>query len=80
MHSKSDNIEFMVYDIANRVANELFESLLSRDQIGLETSMGGRDFIFDSVQLLYYKCHKINFKHGGSYIGSPDCSIELWRN
>ena len=26
------------------------------------------DFIFDSVQMLYYKCHKINFKCGGSYI------------
>ena len=30
------------------------------------------DFIFDSVQLLYYKCHKINFKRGGSYIDSPE--------
>ena len=29
-------------------------------------------FIFDGVNLLYYKCHKINFKHGGSYIDSPD--------
>ena len=30
------------------------------------------DFIIDSVQLLYYKCHKINFKRGGSYVDSPD--------
>ena len=22
---------------------------------------------------MYYKCNKINFKCGGSYIGSPDC-------
>ena len=29
-------------------------------------------FIFDSVQLLYYKCHKINFTRGGSYILFPD--------
>ena len=34
--------------------------------------MRGSHFIFDSVQLLYCKCHKINFKHGGSYIDSPD--------
>ena len=34
--------------------------------------MRGSDFIFDSVQLLYYKCHKINFKRGGSYNDSPD--------
>ena len=30
MHWESDNIEFMSYDNANEVANELFESLLSR--------------------------------------------------
>ena len=37
-----------------------------------ETSMKGSDFIFVSVQLMYYKCHKVNFICGGSYIGSPD--------
>ena len=34
--------------------------------------MRGIDFIFDSVQLLYYKYHKITFKRGGSHIDSPD--------
>ena len=34
--------------------------------------MRGSDFIFDSVQLMYYKCHKVNFKRGGSHIDSPD--------
>ena len=34
--------------------------------------MKGSDFIFDSVQLLYYKCHKINIKREGSYNDSPD--------
>ena len=34
--------------------------------------MKGSDFIFDSVQLLYCKCHIVNFKLGGSYIDSPD--------
>ena len=34
--------------------------------------MRGSDFIFDSVQLMYYKCHKVNFKRGGLYIDSPD--------
>ena len=29
-------------------------------------------FIFDSAQLIYYKCHKVNFKLAGSYIDSPD--------
>ena len=30
--------------------------------------MRGSEFVFDYVQLLYYKCHKINLNHGGSYI------------
>ena len=34
--------------------------------------MKGKDFIFDCVHLLYYQCHKINFKRGGSYLDSPD--------
>ena len=72
MHSKSGNIEFMPYDNANKVLGELFESLLSIYRIGLETSIRGNDFIFDSIQHLYYKCYKINFKHGVSYIDSPD--------
>ena len=29
-------------------------------------------FIFDCVRLLYYKCHKVNFKRGESYIDSFD--------
>ena len=71
MHLKSDNIKVMTYDNANEVIKEIFQSLLSSYQIGLETSMRGSDFIFDCVNLLYYKCHKINIKHGGSYIDSP---------
>ena len=72
MHSKTDNIEFMSYDNANEVINELFESPLSRYQVGLETSMIGSDFIFNSVQLLSYKCHEKNCKREGLYINSPD--------
>ena len=36
--------------------------------------MKGGDFIFDSVQLMYCKCQKVNFGRGGSgsYIDSPD--------
>ena len=34
--------------------------------------MKGSDFVFNYVHLLYYKCHKINFYHGGSDVDSPD--------
>ena len=37
-----------------------------------ETSLKGSNFTFDSVQLMYYKCHNVNFKRNGSYIDSPD--------
>lgn len=37
MYSKSGNIEVMVYDEADEVIEEIFESFLSRYQIRLET-------------------------------------------
>ena len=58
----SNNIKFMSYNDPNEVVEELFESLRSRYQRTLETSMRGSEFIFDSGQLMYYKCHKLNFK------------------
>ena len=36
MHSKSDIIEFVHYDNANEVVDELFESLLSKYKIALK--------------------------------------------
>ena len=37
MHSKSDNIEIMINDKEDEVIKKLFQSILSRYQIGLET-------------------------------------------
>ena len=34
--------------------------------------MKGSEFVFDYARLFYYKCHKINPNHVGSYIDSPD--------
>ena len=28
--------------------------------------------MFDSVQLMYYKCPRVNFRCGGPYIDSPN--------
>ena len=66
MHSTSDNIKFTPSNHANEVVKELFESLLSKYQDDLETSMRGGVLIFDLVQLMYYKCYIVNF------IDSPD--------
>ena len=68
IHSKSDNIKFASYDGSNEVVDEIFESLRSRYQVNLETSMRRSGSIFDSVQLMHCKYHKVNFKRGGSYI------------
>ena len=51
---------------------KLIESLLSRYQVGLETSIKGSYFIFDCVHLLYYKCHKINLNLSEPCINSYD--------
>ena len=71
VHSKSNNIKIMVSDEADEVIKKLFDSLKNRYQNNLE-SMRGSEFIFDYVQSLYYKYHKINLNRGGSYIDSPD--------
>ena len=72
MHANSDNIKITINDNTDEVIEEIFQLLLSRYQIGLETSTKGSDFLFDCVHLLYYKCHKRNSSCGGSYIGSPN--------
>ena len=33
--------------------------------------MKGRECVFDSVDLLYYKCHRISLNWGGWYKDSP---------
>ena len=47
MYSAGDNIKFTTHNDVNEVVNELFESLRSKYQNNLETSMRGSDFIFD---------------------------------
>ena len=57
MHSENDNLEIVIND---EVDGNNFES------------MKGSEFVFDYVNLFYYKCHKINANCSGSYIDSPD--------
>ena len=54
MGTKSDNSEIMMCSETEEIIEELFKSLLQRYQEGLEESMKGSEFIFDSVNLLYY--------------------------
>ena len=59
MHSRSDNIETLSIDEA--IIKKPFDSLRNRYQNNLE-SMRGNEFVFNYVQLLYYKCNKKNLK------------------
>ena len=59
MHSTSNNIEIMVSDKVDEVIKELFDSLKNEYQNNSE-SMKSSEFVFIYVQLLYYKCHRIN--------------------
>ena len=48
MRTKSNNIEIMMGNETDEII-ELFESLLQKYQEGLEESMKGSDFVFDSI-------------------------------
>ena len=72
MYTKSNNAEIISGIETDDIINELFKSFLKKYQEGLETKMEGSNFIFESVDLLYYSLHKISLNNGGSYIDSPD--------
>ena len=54
----------MIFDDADEVMKEPFDSLRNRYQ-NIWESMKGSEFLFHYAYLLYYKCHKINLNHGG---------------
>ena len=71
MHTKSNNIKIMIGNGTDEINRGLFESLLQKYQKGLEESTRGSEFVFDSIDILCYKLHKISLNRGGSYIDSP---------
>ena len=71
MHTKSNNVEIMVGSETNEIIIDLFESFLQKYQEGLEESMKGCEFVYDSIDVLYYNLNKVSLSRGGSYIDSP---------
>ena len=49
IHSRSNNVRFTFYNDGDEVVDKLFESLRSRYEENLETSMRGSKFTFDSA-------------------------------
>ena len=73
LRTKSDNIEIVMGDETYQIIDELFESFSQNDQKDLKESLRGSEFIFDSVDLLYYNLQKISLnRKGSSYIDSPE--------
>ena len=60
MHTKSNNVEIMMGSETNKITEELLKSFLQRYQEGLDESMRGSEFIFDSVDALFYDLNKIS--------------------
>ena len=54
LRSKSDNIEVMIGDETDEIIDEFYESFSQNYQKDSEESLRGSEFIFDSVDLLYY--------------------------
>ena len=50
MHVKSNNVEIMMGSETDEIITELFKSFWQRYQEGLEESMRGSEFVFDSVR------------------------------
>ena len=70
LRTKSDNIEIVMVDETYQIIDELFESFSQNDKKDLKESMRGSEFIFDSVDLLYYDLQKTSLnRKGSSYIG-----------
>ena len=59
MRSKSDNIAIMRGSEKDEIIEELFKTILQKYQEGLEESMKGSEFIFDSANVLNYGLNKL---------------------
>ena len=71
MHTKSNNVEIMIGSETDEIIEDIFESFLQKYQEGLEESMRGSEFFYDSVDVLYYNLNKVSLSSGGSYIDPP---------
>ena len=66
----SDNVSITQGTDTYDIIRESFKSFLHNYQQKLKI-IKGSDFVFESVDLLGYKLHRVRLKRGGSYIKSP---------
>ena len=53
------------------IIRKLFRSFLHNNQENLKI-IKGSDFVFENVELMVYKPHRVRLRRGGSYIKSPE--------
>ena len=66
----SDNVSIIQGEDTNAIIRENVKSFLHNYQQELKI-IKGSDFVFESVDLLDYKLHRVRLNRGGSYIKSP---------
>ena len=69
---RDDNGEIRSGDETNDIINGLLKSFLSNYQNEEKILRNGSNFVFESVNILYYNIHNIKLKRGKSYIKSPE--------
>ena len=64
MHTKSNNVEFMMNSKTDEIIKDLFQSFLQKHQEWFEESMRGSEFGYDSVDVLYYNLINVSLSRG----------------
>ena len=66
----SDNVSIMRGSDTDSIIREIFKSFLRNYQEELKI-IKGSDFVFESVELMDYKLHRLRLRIGASYVKSP---------
>ena len=67
----SHNVSIMQGINTDDIVKEVFKSILHNYQERLKI-IKGSNFVFESVDLLNYKLHRVHLRRGGSYIKSSE--------
>ena len=68
----SDNVNIMQGKDTGDIIRNILKSFLHNYQQELKM-IKGNNFVFESIDPLDYKLHRVRLKRGGSYIKSPKC-------
>ena len=70
LYVRSDNQSIMQAVDTDDIIRDIFRSFLHfQEELKI---IKGSDFVFESVDLLDYKLHKVSLRRGGSYVKFPE--------